>query len=396
MWGQITVGGIVLREEIRVKETGDGQLSVSGQESNPPQPASFVRSIHHNLKSLAGRIVPITFSDKTHLTGFYLVTDARSEFEDFANGVIVKSDWELQCSKIGASADVEFETRLTFIGRLDNLAGVQTPDFWHAPAGAASDYYTGSAVPAGTIARVSEDGPLTVFSGVPTDVPPRWTCSASGYLQGAARVLLDGYRYVGVTTIPHETWTVSNGLVRLTPTATGVQVEAWSGSPGGWRSPSEWRFTVAGAQLTGTPEMTILQNDPEQVRIRLTYAGTPGRITVDLALRRGSRFVTGVMKRHSAATLGLQRSPSAVAVDTPTGGIRQTAADADGNRFVVGSSKTLTASGASATVSLAGTTVLDFFIGHAIGAAPQAGDAFADLLAQYLGTVGDRTRVMTR
>lgn len=395
MWGQVTVGGITFREETDVEESGDGLLSIAGQESTPPSPASYVRSIHHNVRAMEGKIVPVTFTDKTHLTGFYLVTDARSAFSDFANGIVVTSNWSLRLSKIGASADVEFESRLTFIGRTDNLAGAQTPNFWHAPAGAARDYYTGSTVPAGTVSRISADGALSVFSGVPA-VPPRWTCPASGYLVGAARVLLDGYPYVGVVTMPHTTWEVSNGLVRLTPTETGVQVEAWSGSPGGWRSASEWRFTVAGAQLTGTPEMTILQNDPEQVRLRLSYLGTPGRTTVDLTLRRGSRFVTGVIKRHSAATLGVQRSPSAVAVDTPTGGIRQTAVDADGNRFVVGSSKVLTASGASATVSRAAVTVLDFFIGHEVGNPAASGDLFADLLLQYLGTVGDQTRVMTR
>jgi hypothetical protein len=136
----------------------------------------------------------------------------------------------------------------------------------------------------------------------------------------------------------------------------------------------------------------VLRNDPEEVTVRLSYPTAPGRVTVDLGLRRGSRFVTGGIKRHASATLGVART-AAEAATVVTGGLRATSADADGNRFVMGSSKTLTTATTTAAISKASVTQLDFFLGHEVGASPAAGDAFADLLAQYLGTSGDRTRV---
>jgi hypothetical protein len=78
-----------------------------------------------------------------------------------------------------------------------------------------------------------------------------------------------------------------------------------------------------------------------------------------------------------------------------TGGLRATAADGDGNRFVMGSSKTLTTATGTAAISKASVS-LDFFLGHEVGTSPAGGDAFADLLVQYLGTAGDRTRVVRR
>ena len=39
-----------------------------------------------------------------------------------------------------------------------------------------------------------------------------------------------------------------------------------------------------------------------------SYAAAANAVTVDLSLRRGARFVTGVMKRHAAGTLGVARS----------------------------------------------------------------------------------------
>jgi hypothetical protein len=147
--------------------------------------------------------------------------------------------------------------------------------------------------------------------------------------------------------------------------------------------------------VTSDPELTILRNDPEQAQIRLTYPSTPGRLTVDLLLRRGSRFVTGVIKRHSAATLGVARTAAETAAAV-TGGLRATAADADGNRFVMGSTRNLTTTTSTASIAKAVVTSLDFYLGHEVGASPASGDAAADLFAQYLHAGGETIRVVRR
>ena len=60
----------------------------------------------------------------------------------------------------------------------------------------------------------------------------------------------------------------------------------------------------------------------------------------------------------------------------------------------MGSSRTLTTATGTAAISKATVTVLDAFVGHEVGDTPAAGDAFADLLAQYLGTTGETVRAI--
>lgn len=390
-WGTITVGGLAFRETLSASEAS-GKLALTGQESSPPQAVAAVHAVHLNVLGLQGTTVPIVPTDKTELTGYYTVTDGQSDLLNVAHDSVVVSSWQLGLTRLGTERDVEFESRIPLVARSTELAGVSAV-FWHAPPPAASSYYTGATVPAGTVTRQSAEGAVTVYTGLPTVVAPRWTCPAAGYMAGSARVLLDGIQRAGLQTAASSSWEVSNGLVQVTGSGASLTVSAWSGTA--WVSAKGYTPTVAGAALTGTPEVTLLRNDPEQVTIRLSYPVAPGRVTVDLSLRRGSRFVTGVMKRQAAATLGVTRT-AAEAASAVTGGLRATTVDTDGNRFVMGSSRTLTTTTTTATIAKASVTSLDFFLGHEIGGSPASGDAFANLLAQYLGHSGDRTRTVRR
>lgn len=393
-WGIVTVGGIAFREDLSVEETGEDVLTIRGQESYPPQTQAAVRVAHENVLGLRGQTVPVTLTDKSDRTAFYEVTGATSTLRDVQNGAVVTATWQLTLRRLGSERDVEFESRVPTIGRADELAGTQTPAFWHAPPVGVTSYYTGSTVPAGTVTRDSEDGAVTVFTGIPVDVAPRWTAPAASYLGGSARVLIDGIRRAGTETADGAAWELSNGLLRVTADGAGFAVSAWDS--GAYRSVKGFVPAVSGANLTATPEFTILRNTAEEVGARLTYPAVPGRLTVDLSLRRGARFVAVLMKRHAAATLGLRRT-AAEAVTAPTGGLQATSADADGNRFVVLSSRVPgTTDLSTAYFSKASVTSLDLAVGFEVGASPAAGDAFADLLLQYLGTTGDRTRVVRR
>lgn len=395
-WGPVTVGGVQLRETIRADQTVDS-LRISGQESNPPSTRAFVEGAHHNINGLGeapGTVVPVVFTDKPTLTGFYKVEAASSALTVDLAGPMVTADWSFTLQRVGAAHDVEIESILPTIARPDELTGTQTPVFWHAPAIGATSYLTGATVPATSVDRVSADGTVHVYLGVPANVAPRWVSSAAGYLLGAARILTDGVRRAGTATPELATWQLHNGLVSLAPGADGsVVVSCWDG--GQWRSAKSLQFTVNGVAVTTTPEVTILRNDPEEAGLRLTYPVAAGRLIVDLGVRRGARFATGTIKRHSVATLGIARHPSETeAVTAVTGGVRATSADADGNRLVIGSSRTLTLSGSS--VSKTTVARLDFFLGHEVDDSPAAGDAFADLLSQYLGTAGEEARVIRR
>lgn len=393
-WGTINVGGLTFRETISASEASD-KLTITGQEAAPPQTPTAVRATHLNVLGLPGAVVPVTFQDKTELTGYYFVASSQSDVVNHANGMVMSSSWQLDLQRLGTERDLEFESRISTVPHSTTLSGPAAV-FWHAPPAGFRDYYTGATVPSGAVTRQSADGAVTVFTGVPAGVYPRWTCPAASYMNGSARVVLDGIRRVGLDTAGYSTWEINNGLVRLTGSSTTLPyvLSVWSQTASAWVSAKNFRTMTAAAMVTTIPEFTIIRNDPEQVTIRLTYAMNPGRLTVDMSLRRGSRFVTGIVKQHSATTLGLRPETSETGTAV-TGGVMH-AADANGNATVIGSSVSATVTTGTGALSKASVTSFDFFLGSQIGASPATGDAFADLLNQYLGTTGDQTRTVRR
>ena len=77
--------------------------------------------------------------------------------------------------------------------------------------------------------------------------------------------------------------------------------------------------------------------------------------------------------------------------------VRATTNDGDGNRYVVGCAKTFVSDLATGGLSIASTTVLDFFIGSEIaGTAAVAGDTADDLVGQYLAVLAADTVALRR
>ena len=392
-WGTVTIGGIAFREELTVEQNGT-TLHLTGQESHPPSTTAKVAAAHNNVVGLNGLTVSVVFSDKADLTGFYRVSDAKSQLMKWANGAVITATWSATLERIGSERDVEIESRVPTIARSTTVTTPPAAVFWHAPAGNSTSYWTGSTVPASSIVRTSADGPLAVHLGIPSSIAPRWTVETDDYLKGSARILFDGIRRAGTATPPLTVWEVNNGLVRLMSGPNGAfTVSCWAS--GDWRSAKTYALAVNGAAVTGQPELTVLRNDPEEAIVRLSYPTTPGRLTVDLSIRRGCRFVTGVMKRHSAASLAVART-AVEAATTQTGGLRATSVDLDGNRFVMGSAATVTAATTTASLTKAAATTFDFFVGHEVGGSPTTGEAFADLWAQYRGSSGERASVVLR
>lgn len=395
MWGTVTIDGIIFRETIDASD-GDS-LELSGQESYPPSTSAYVRATHGNVVGLLGRDAVVSVSDKTQLSGLYRVTGADSTLTDHANGSVVKADWRIRLARLGTERDVEFESRVPTISRQTDLAGPPAVSYWHAAPAGVLDYFTGATVPSGSVTRGSAEGPVIVQRGIPADVAPRWTVAVADALNGSARVIIDGQRRAGLDTAdPDQSWAISNALLDVRSSLTTPAAFELSAvtTLGALVSTKAIVPTVNGTALTTAPQFTILRNDLEEVTVRLAYPVGTGRLTIDLGLRRGSRFVTGIMKRHSAATLGIKLVTNETGT-AQTGGLRATAADAGGNRYVLGSAKvpTITTTGA---ISKASVTLFDFFAGHEVGASPATGDAYSDLLSQYLGTTGDRTRMIRR
>lgn len=403
-WGTVTVGRMTLREVFELNAgvdagTGQRSLAMQGQESNPPLTMAELRARQEDILGLRGRFVQVTFTHKDDHDGFYLITDCSAGQINWTGEVAVVP-WSISARYIGPANGVDVESRVTQVVR-SNVYG-QTGEFWHAPAASSTSYFTGVAsAPSGAVVRVAEDSNVTVWRDIPSGTNPRWEVSLDNYPLGRSRVIVSDAERVPVNlTVPSSaTWSVENGLVQVSPGGSGntLAVASWGGAA--WESKS-WDVSVGATLLAGTDvkAVTVVRNDFEAVTVRAVWDGNPGRHTVDLTLRRGSRFVEGYLQTTSADTLSILRDTTEAGTAPASAGyVTATADDADGNRYIVGSGKMFTANTVTGGIAASAVTSLDFFIGSVVGGSgAQSGDQAADLRDQYIGVMPETTMGVRR
>jgi hypothetical protein len=403
-WGTITIGRLTLREVFELDadiDAGTGQrtMAIQGQESNPPLTMAELRARQEDILGLRNRFVQITFTHKPDHDGFYVVTDASAGQVNWTGEVAVVP-WSIRATYIGPANAVDVESRVTQVIR-SNVYG-QTGEFWHAPAASSTSYFTGvAAAPSGAVVRVAEDSNVTVWRDIPATTNPRWEVSLGDYPLGRSRVIVNDAERVPVnlTIASSATWSQENGLVQVTPGGSGytLSVASWGGAA--WED-KDWELLVGAELLSGTDvkAVTVLRNDFEVTTVRMLWDGNPGRHTVDLSLRRGSRFVEGYFQTTSADTLSILRDSNEAGTSPASAAyVTATADDADGNRYIVGSGKMFTANTVTGGIAASAVTALDFFIGSVVGGSgAQTGDQAADLRDQYIGVMPETTRGVRR
>lgn len=388
-WGDIQIGRIPLRETFTVSESGGDSrsLDLDGQESYPPLTRAQVIARHDGINALVpGQCIPVTFTDKPERNGYYAVKSASSTYTEYRTETVTAT-WKVSLDRLGSDAETDLQSRLTGAVRLNDFSLLG--ERWHAPPIGHYNYTTGTTNPT-TMSRTGADGAITVYRGVPANVSPRWGCLPTAYLAGRAKATTtDGQEVYGVDVpLPATGWALSNGLVNVAWSAAGggsFDVQAYTS--GAWRSKLWTPFTSSGGTVGSWDGATLLRNDPEHVILRLSKSLSPGRYTVDLTLRRGSRFVEGYMQRNTSADELKIRLNSAETNNTAlaaSGYVTATGNDADGNRFVAGSARTFTGH-ANGGVVKTNTTAMDFWIGVAAGGGSAvSGDAATDLRNQYI------------
>jgi hypothetical protein len=295
--------------------------------------------------------------------------------------------------------EVDIQSRLTGAVRSNNFSVAGTR--WHAPAIAHNSYYTGTTTPS-NFNRVTEDGTIRVYTGIPTGISPKWGCDPASYLGGAVRLTSTTYvstenqveginRKIGVTG-----WTLSNGLINVIPSATAgrLTIGAWAG--GAYRT-VDWDIQSTAVNLLAWQNLTVLRNDAEQVVIRLTAnrdANAGGRDTLDLTLRRGAQFVEGYLQTSTSANLGIKTTNTTTATSGVNGTVSATAT-ANSIRSICGSAKTWTTTvTTNCGFTKNSSTFLDFWIGAKIsasGAGTASQDDDAALANQYIGAMPEVT-----
>ena len=341
----------------------------------------------------------MTCSADATFDGFYTVTGVSV---DLPAGALARfwMSWSAELTRVGVEAQVAWESRLTgSVAMNDHGVTGAGSEPYHAPPRGATEYDIRAALPT-TIARTGSGGAITVYRDVDRDLTPRWSVTPAGFYAGAVKFSSGTTQRVraGLWTPNTPTsWTLENELVKVTPNAAAGRVDVAHHDGTAWETAKTWRVQDRGADISAWSHVTLLRNDPEEVIVRLT-AHTAAEVPhyLDLALRRGSRFVSGYLSLATAVALKVMLA-TAEAGTAFTGGVRATADDAGGNRYVIGSAKTHTADTTTGGLSIASGTVLDFFLGSEIGGASAAvGDQAAALLNQYLGYVSADDRPVIR
>ena len=361
-------------------------------------------ALRDELVNLAGtgEAVPVTWDEDPRIDGFYRLTSAAVDTQALTDRGFVP--FTLGLELVGKAGAVVMRSKIsgTVLGNDHGVTEAESEPV-HAPARGHVAYDPGATVPS-SMTRTGSGGAITVYRDVDFAVSPYWTITPATFYDGAALLRVGGRVRSGVDVpnLPAD-WRLENELVRVSPVGTSgrLNFEAHDGSS--WDAAVQWQIRSGGAQVGEYDALTALRVSAEECIVRLTRdVSAGGALTLDLALRRGERFVRGYLTRHAGATLGVRlNTGEAGTAITPTGASSAVAVRSNtttnGNRAIAGSARSFTADTTNTGLSKAGTPTLDFFIGAEVGGAGAAsGDAAADLALQYLGSIAERVVAQRR
>lgn len=383
----LQLGRLALREDrIAVEQaanTGDRGMTIAGQESIPRLSAAAVARQREDILSSVGQLVPVVFSVKEYLSGFYTVDDSSGTSDDIDDDLRVFR-WSINLTRVGTESDTDIESRLGgALTRVNDFAVVG--ERTHAPAIVHSGYWTNGTVTT-AVNRTGEDGVLKLYRGMAVGLSPRWATTPAGYLTGRVRFTdeVGRERSGDGARLTAQGWTLSNGLVRVRPLAAGGVLEVAAYTGGAWRAKA-WDVTFNAASLGSFDHCSLVHNDFGMVTIRLMKGMANGRVYLDITLRRGQRFAELYVQSEFGGTIKIMRTTTEVGVNSLAGTIVATANDADGNKYIVGSARAFTAD-LNGGISKAATASLDAYVGVvAGGTGAVTGDTATDLQKQYMG-----------
>lgn len=394
----LTVGRLVLDDPYTVSSRPGG-LALSGDESNSDVgtsvgglTAAAALTLKRRLVGLQGQLIPVIWAGDPSIDGFYRVAEVTADIGSYA-GSSVFVTWALGLEFVGYQPGFE----ATLIGApVPNVHGI-TGKSWAATAGGSVENDLGASATGIAWAHGPEGGG-TIW-GYTFTSQPRWMrypLAAADWYVGAAKITVDGQVVEGME-LPSAapgtgTHVLSNGIVRVSLAATpylGFDVDVYTG--GAWRAKRFMFGGPVGTVHNPATSVAMISNDPWCAGLRFINAD---RTHVDVLLRRGARFATFTMRRYaSGGTQGLYRS-TAEAATALTGGIRATANDGDGNRFVMSSPSAFTADTTAGGLS---STASPFTVnvGYEIaGTAATVGSTAAEVVAQSMWHTDERIKAV--
>lgn len=413
MRGSVRLGRLTLLEGFSLSEGSDRELKLTVQASPSTMSAPQVERRQQDLLSLDRQLIPVVFTDRPSLSGFYQVLSVDLSQESYAGFTVATASVTL--ARVGNSNTVDIESRLAGARSRTNDFSV-VGDIWHAAPIGHSGYHTEWAAQ-NAVNRVGEDGTITVYRGIRFGANPRWSATPEVFGRGRVRYLdefgeersgsalpfdveVSGGLFPAVDLFPGAdvfpdagdstaAFTLSNGLVKVELGSVGAALKVSTYSGGAWHA-KDWDVRVNGGSIAPLSGVDILHNTYDTVAVRLYKGFAPGRSTIDMTLRRGSRFVE-IYARAFAPTILQVIGVADEAATIGAGFVSATSNDAAGNRFIVGSARSFVGNILHGGVMVGAAASLDAFIGTVVGGASAVpGDRATELHAQYIGSLVER------
>lgn len=380
-------------------------LKLVGQESVPSATeigttSVGLEAIRADMGGMVGDFIPVTFTDKTGLNGYYVVTDASADLQNW-EGETQTLTWSMDLLRVGTDFEIDIESRLTGTTRVNSFS--LTGQRWHSPSIGHYSYFTAQGNTPSVVSRAGLDGTHVVYVGLPASLTtiPRWGCAVNNYLSGRVRFQdQNGIERSSILFTPSNptSWTLSNSLLKVTPVPTGagvLRLQTYN-NPSGFAAVKTWDLQFNGTSL-GTPQgVSLLRNEPEIIVVRLVFTyQSVTRILCDLTLRRGARHVEVFLQSQVSGRFKIVRTVAETATSA-TGYLYATSADAAGDTYIVGSALSTSADLVNGGIySSASVVYMDALIGAQITTSA-SGDQVADLYNQYLATPSELVQGIRR
>lgn len=330
-------------------------------------------------------VVPVTWDQDATWDGYYRPVEVRVN----DSPTMLEAGFcpaHVSMRRVAGAASAQFETTAAIIV-MTNAHGVPTTD----PSGIVGLPYTDlqeASIPAdvaigATFSSFLSGTSLTTDSGVVRYArtgnttarvmrwrwytPPAYYYDASCKFEqsyGGTYYPLHGKQVL----VASNAWRISNGLVRVTVTATTIDVSHYDGSQ--WDTVKSWTLAgiTGGPSLQEQPVVRVTKNAAHCVSVKLVVGmeTSVSSTTLDITLRRGMRIASFVVNSNYTSDWYIQNSEAGTAL---TGGFRATSTDAAGNRYVVASPSAQTNTLASGRLKLtAAAQTFRFGIGSDVGA----------------------------
>lgn len=386
---------------MRVTGAGDRTVVIAGEIApTSAAEATSLRNELYRMSEIEDMIVPVTFSPDPTINGYYRLVSVMVDIVETS-----LSGWypfSVTLDRAGSDGRIGIQAR-TNGGLRSNEHGITTGTYEPlscAPPGFFAHDHGGLVW--GSFNRATPDGNVKCWYIGDFDIDPIYSLAASDYYNGAAQIEVGStLRVLAGLDCENEPadWRLSNGLVRVSPNATLPErwdISIYPGYGSVWDAAKTYKFLVNGTEVDAWDSVSVIKNGPEVVVIRLLN-GISNRLTVDITLKRGHRNVEFRVNRDAGATFKIMRATNEAGTAF-TGGVRATSNDADGNRYVIGTSETPNATDTTAGgLQSDSQQTWDFFISselHGSGAA--APDDATSLVAQYHGYVSEVLSLVVR